>query len=76
MCDLSLSPSLPPSPPVTWVMLVLNVLVSIVGAAVANDNDRNEFLTTMGVSVLYLVLFVPGTLFCWFLPAYHAYRWR
>lgn len=58
----------------TWVMLVLNVFVSIVGAAVANDNDRNQYLTTMGVSILYLVLFVPGTLFCWFLPVYHAYR--
>ena len=60
---------------VTWVMLVLNVFVSIVGAAVANDNDRNQYLTTMGVSILYLVLFVPGTLFCWFLPVYHAYRY-
>jgi hypothetical protein len=56
----------------TWVMLVLNVFVSIVGAAVAKN--KNVYLTTMGVSILYLVLFVPGTLFCWFLPVYHAYR--
>lgn len=56
-------------------MLVINVFVAIVGVAVANDSDRNEYLTTMGVSILYIVLFVPGTLFCWFLPAYHAYRY-
>ena len=58
----------------TWAMLLLNMLVSIVGASVAKSNVRSEYLTTMGVSVLYLVLFVPGTLFCWFLPAYYAYR--
>ena len=58
----------------TWVMLVLNMLASIVGASVAESSDRNEYLTTMGVSILYLVLFVPGTLFCWFMPAYYAYR--
>jgi hypothetical protein len=58
----------------TWVMLILNVFISIVGASVASDTVRNEFLTTMGVSILYLLLFVPGTLFCWFLPVYHAYR--
>lgn len=58
----------------TWIMLLLNIFISIVGAAVASDKLRSEYLITMGVAILYLVLFVPGTLFCWFLPVYHAYR--
>lgn len=58
----------------TWVLLGLNVLVAIAGAIATGDKRRSEYLTTMGVSILYLVLFLPGTFFCWFLPAYYAYR--
>lgn len=56
-------------------MLILNVLVAIAGVSVASGDSRGDYLTTMGVSIIYLVLCVPGTLFCWFLPAYHAYRY-
>ena len=56
-------------------MLILNALIAIAGAIVTNDDHRGDYLTTMGISIIYLVLFVPGTLFCWFLPAYHAYRY-
>lgn len=58
----------------TWVVLALNTLVAIVGVAAARDDVRNDYLATMGVSILYLILFSPGSLFCWFLPVYHAYR--
>ena len=68
--SLSLSLHLPAD---IWVIYVLNLVVAIIGAIV-NDNKRGEYLTTMGVSILYLVLFIPGSLFCWFLPAYYAYR--
>ncbi len=73
--------SLPP-PPVTWVATIVNTLLSIVGAVTINAGapdgkprgSQSEYLTTMGVSVLYLVLFLPGSLFCWFLPLYQAYK--
>ena len=58
----------------TWVLLVINVLVAICGAATIDSSHRSDALTTMGVSILYLVMFLPGTFFCWFLPIYYAYR--
>ena len=42
----------------TWLLLIVNVIVCIVGAII----DPKQ-LVTMGVSVLYLVLFVPASLF-------------
>ena len=65
---------MPPSHPDTWILLVINLLVAIYGASVASDGQRSDYLTTMGVAILYLVVCAPGTLFCWFMPIYHAYR--
>ena len=58
----------------TWVVLVINLFVSIYGAIVIDGDRRGQYLTTMGVAILYLVCFMPGSLFCWFIPVYHAYR--
>ena len=53
----------------TWVLLIINVIVTIAGAVI----DPSQ-LATMGLSILYLVLFAPASLFCWFLPTYYAYK--
>ena len=60
----------------TWVCLILNVLVAIIGAITISKagGTQSQYLTTMGVSILYLVLFLPGSLFCWWFPLYIAYR--
>jgi len=57
-----------------WVVLTLNVIIAVVGAITVDSNIRSTYLITMGVSILYWVLFVPGALFCWFLPVYYAYK--
>ena len=63
-----------------WTLLILNLIVSIAGVVTINTDHAlrvrsPEYLTTMGVAIAYLILFAPGSLFCWFLPAYHAYRY-
>ena len=70
--SLSLSLSLPSPPSLSdlWLLLIINVIVCIIGAII----DQGK-LITMGVSILYLVLFAPASLFCWFLPTYYAYKW-
>ena len=67
--SLSLSLSSPPSLSDLWLLLIINVIVCIIGAII----DQGK-LITMGVSILYLVLFAPASLFCWFLPTYYAYK--
>lgn len=73
----SLSITLLPPPPSLdlWVVLTLNVIIAVVGAITVDSNIRSTYLITMGVSILYWVLFVPGALFCWFLPVYYAYKY-
>lgn len=73
-------PSLPPCHslsllrcPDLWVLLVINALVSIYGASVT-ENSKGTYLVSMGISFVYVLLFVPGSLCCWFLPGYYAYR--
>jgi len=69
-------PLLPPPPSLDlWVVLTLNVIIAVVGAITVDSTIRSTYLITMGVSILYWVLFVPGALFCWFLPAYYAYKY-
>lgn len=59
----------------TWVLLFVNMLVAIIGAiTIGKRGTQSQYLITMGVSILYLILFLPGSLFCWFLPLYHAYK--
>ena len=59
-----------------WVVYLVNVGVAILGATVdISDSKRPEYLSTLAASTIYLALFVPGSLFCWFLPAYCAYRY-
>ena len=60
-----------------WILLVINLIVSIAGAVSISGirpGDVPAFLITMGVAIAYLVLFAPGSLFCWFLPAYYGYK--
>ena len=57
-----------------WILLTVNIIVAIVGAITADAITRGQALVTMGVSILYWVLFVPGSFCCWFLPAYHAFK--
>ena len=52
-----------------WLLLIINVIMCIIGAII----DPQQ-LVTMDVSILYLVLFAPASLFCWFLPTYYAYK--
>ena len=66
--------SLPPSFSIDlWILLTVNIIVAIVGA-ITVTGERGQALTTMGVSILYWVLFIPGSFCCWFLPAYHAFK--
>lgn len=59
----------------TWVLHFLNLLISILGVSTIGDKgNKSEYLTTMGVAILYLVLFIPGSFCCWFFPLYHAYK--
>lgn len=65
----------PPFPD-TWVLLIANVVVSIIGVITIGDKGKqSEYLTTMGVAILYAILFIPGAFCCWFMPLYHAYKW-
>ncbi|KAL5481290.1 hypothetical protein EMCRGX_G021423 [Ephydatia muelleri] len=53
-----------------WGVLVYNLICGIAGVVL----DINFYGVTMGVGIAYLILFVPGSLFCWWFPAYTAYR--
>jgi hypothetical protein len=65
-------PSLHPD---TWVLLFANLLVSVIGViTIGKNGPQSEYLTTMGVAILYVILFVPGSFCCWFMPLYHAYK--
>ncbi len=60
-----------------WVLLVVNLVVSIAGAITATSIGHKNvdwYLTTMGIAIVYLIIFCPGAFFCWFLPVYCAFR--
>lgn len=61
------------------LLLFLNLVVSIPGAAVAiqdKDNDLNatEAIVTVVLAIVWLFLLPLSALFCWFMPSYYAYR--
>ena len=63
------------------LLLFLNLVLSIPGAiAVGQANDPNitfsptNSIVTIVLGILWLFMLPIGALFCWFMPAYYAYR--
>ena len=66
------------------MLLFLNLVLSVPGAiAVGNVNTREKNISftqtnavvTIVLGILWLFVLPIGALFCWFMPAYYAYRY-
>ena len=82
-CYVSLTEQIPPSEQwkmklltammiYYWVVLIYNFICTVAGLVVSTDTAT--YGTTMGVCIAYLLLFLPCSLFCWWYPAYYAYK--
>ena len=64
------------------LMLFLNMILTIPGAVVStvHSGDNSAYLPTSAIvaivlGILWLFLLPVASLFCWFMPAYYAYRY-
>jgi len=48
--------------------------VAVSGAIVAGTKHDDSYLVTMGFAIAYFILFIPGSMVCWYIPVYRAYR--
>ena len=60
-------------------MLGLNLLLSIIGGAIAiNDGntgfDNGAAIVNMVLALVWIFLLPVAALFCWLMPVYYAYR--
>ena len=58
----------------TISLLTYNLIVAISGAIVAGTKHNDSYLVTMGFAIAYFILFIPGSMVCWYIPVYRAYR--
>lgn len=58
----------------TIILLSYNLIAAIAGAIVAGTDHNSDYLVTMGFAVAFFVLFIPGSMLCWYIPVYRAYR--
>ncbi|XP_065910489.1 secretory carrier-associated membrane protein 1-like [Dysidea avara] len=58
----------------TISLLTYNLIVAIAGAIAAGTKHDDSYLTTMGFAIAYFILFIPGSMVCWYIPVYRAYR--
>lgn len=63
-----------PFPLDTICLLGYNLIVAIAGAIVVGTKHDSDYLVTMGFAVAFFILFVPGSMICWYIPVYRAYR--
>jgi hypothetical protein len=56
---------------VTELQLVLNMIACLAAYIVCNDDDDG---IAFGMSLLWLVLFVPMSFLCWYWPLYKAFK--
>ena len=58
----------------TIILLSYNLITAIAGAIVSGTDHNSDYLVTMGFAIAFFVLFIPGSMFCWYIPVYRAYR--
>lgn len=58
----------------TICLLSYNLITAIAGAIVAGTDHNSDYLVTMGFAVAFFILFIPGSMLCWYIPVYRAYR--
>ena len=62
--------------------LFINLILSVPGAIAVGQADQNtnislsptNTIVTIVLGILWLFILPIGALFCWFMPAYYAYR--
>ena len=58
----------------TIILLSYNLITAIAGAIVAGSSHNSDYLVTLGFAIAFFILFVPGSMICWYIPVYRAYR--
>lgn len=56
------------------VLYGLNFLFSIGYICLAPTDLSTEAGTTLGLSILWVLLFIPASFVCWYRPVYKAFR--
>ena len=68
-----------PSSPDYWAVLGFNLFCTIGGIAINGIGTKcttsDDYGVEFGISLAYFIIFIPGSLMCWWFPGYYAYKY-